>query len=68
MQKVVGCIGNFLSWIMETTICESLNSAANIILSMVSIISIYKIKMLIKRHNTAICIGRSAISTFSNKK
>lgn len=32
MQKIVGAIGNFLQWIMGTTICESVNSAANIFL------------------------------------
>ncbi|KAJ8984165.1 hypothetical protein NQ317_017817 [Molorchus minor] len=35
MQKVVGIIGNFLHWIMGTSICESVNSAANIFLGQV---------------------------------
>ncbi|CAH1099493.1 unnamed protein product [Psylliodes chrysocephalus] len=34
MQKVVGSIGAFLQWIMGTSICESVNSAANIFLGM----------------------------------
>ncbi|KAJ8984166.1 hypothetical protein NQ317_017818 [Molorchus minor] len=34
MQKAVGAIGNFLQWIMGTSICESVNSAANIFLGM----------------------------------
>lgn len=37
MQKVVGSIGAFLQWIMGTSICESVNSAANIFLGMVRI-------------------------------
>ncbi|KAJ8917292.1 hypothetical protein NQ315_002310 [Exocentrus adspersus] len=32
MQTAVGAIGNFLQWIMGTSICESVNSAANIFL------------------------------------
>ncbi|XP_074028494.1 uncharacterized transporter YutK [Leptinotarsa decemlineata] len=34
MQKVIGVIGDFLQWIMGTSICESVNSAANIFLGM----------------------------------
>ncbi|CAG9815131.1 unnamed protein product [Phaedon cochleariae] len=34
MQKVIGAIGNFLQWIMGTSICESVNSAANIFLGL----------------------------------
>ncbi|CAH2015190.1 unnamed protein product [Acanthoscelides obtectus] len=32
MQKVIGFLGEVLQWIMGTTICESVNSAANIFL------------------------------------
>lgn len=32
MQKFVSAIGGFLHWIMGTTICESVNTAANIFL------------------------------------
>ncbi|KAJ8953708.1 hypothetical protein NQ314_007318 [Rhamnusium bicolor] len=32
MQKFVATIGNFLQWIMGTSVCESVNSAANIFL------------------------------------
>lgn len=36
MQKAIRLIGEFLQWIMGTSICESVNSAANIFLGMVS--------------------------------
>lgn len=35
MQKIVSSLGEVLQWIMGTSICESVNSAANIFLGLV---------------------------------